>query len=67
MYLADVYVLPTHRGRGLGIELVREMVEQGPYSDRAWLLHTGDAHGLYEKFGFAAPDERLMERRPQRQ
>src|SRR6266581_3012366 len=25
-YLADVYVLPEHRGRGLGEQLVREMV-----------------------------------------
>ena len=29
-YLADVYVLPELRGRGLGVELVREMVENGP-------------------------------------
>ncbi len=28
-YLADVYVLPTFRGRGLGVELVREMVDGG--------------------------------------
>ena len=27
VYLADVYVLETYRGRGLGLELVREMVE----------------------------------------
>src|SRR5918994_3828471 len=26
-YLADVYVLPEYRGRGLGVELVREAVE----------------------------------------
>ena len=31
-YLADVYVLPEHRGRGLGEELVREMVDNGPYA-----------------------------------
>lgn len=61
-YLADVYVLPEHRGRGLGVELVREMVEHGPYADRKWLLHTGDAHGLYRKLGFDAPSERVMER-----
>jgi ribosomal protein S18 acetylase RimI-like enzyme len=28
-YLADVYVLPEYRGRGLGVELVRETVEAG--------------------------------------
>jgi GNAT superfamily N-acetyltransferase len=63
-YLADVYVLPEHRGRGLGVELVREAVENGPFADRRWLLHTEDAHSLYEKFGFRRPDEKLMERNP---
>jgi GNAT superfamily N-acetyltransferase len=62
VYLADVYVLPEHRGRGLGAELVREMVEASPWADRKWLLHTRDAHDLYRQFGFGAPSERLMER-----
>ena len=62
VYLADVYVLPEHRGRGLGVELVREMVERGPYVHLKWLLHTSDAHSLYARFGFGAPSERLMER-----
>jgi GNAT superfamily N-acetyltransferase len=61
-YLADVYVLPEYRGRGLGIELVRETVEVGPYKDTRWLLHTRDAHSLYERFGFTKPGERLLER-----
>jgi GNAT superfamily N-acetyltransferase len=61
LYLADVYVLEECRGRGLGVELVREMVENGPFADRHWLLHTRDAHELYAKVGFA-PNERLMER-----
>jgi GNAT superfamily N-acetyltransferase len=61
-YLADVYVLPDYRGRGLGVELVREMVENGPYADKRWILHTADAHKLYEKFGFGPPSERVMER-----
>ncbi|HWE82402.1 MAG TPA: GNAT family N-acetyltransferase [Gaiellaceae bacterium] len=64
VYLADVYVLTEHRGRGLGVELLRQMVEEGPYADRAWVLHTGDAHELYRKFGFREPSERLMERAP---
>jgi GNAT superfamily N-acetyltransferase len=62
VYLADVYVLPEFRGRGLGVELVREMVEGSPWADRKWLLHTRDAHQLYRRFGFGAPSERLMER-----
>lgn len=33
VYLADVYVLPEHRGLGLGSELVREMIDNGPYTD----------------------------------
>jgi RimJ/RimL family protein N-acetyltransferase len=61
-YLADVYVLPEFRGRGLGVELVREAVENSPFADRRWLLHTADAHGLYRKMGFGPPGERLMER-----
>ena len=62
VYLADVYVLPQYRGRGLGAELVREMVEGSPWADRKWLLHTRDAHALYRRFGFGEPSERLMER-----
>lgn len=62
VYLADVYVLDEYRGRGLGVALVRFMVEDGPLADRRWILHTRDAHDLYRKFGFAEPGERLMER-----
>ena len=61
-YLADVYVLPAHRGKGLGIELVREMVEEAPFGKVKWLLHTRDMHALYEKIGFGKPGERVMER-----
>ena len=61
-YLADVYVLEEHRGRGLGLELVRFTVDDGPYAGCRWLLHTEDAHGLYEKFGFGPPSERVLER-----
>jgi ribosomal protein S18 acetylase RimI-like enzyme len=63
-YLADVYVLPEYRGRGFGVELVRETIENGPYARRRWLLHTRDAHELYRRFGFGEPTKRLMERPP---
>ena len=63
-YLADVYVLPEHRGHGLGVELVREMVENGPLGGVKWMLHTSDAHDLYRRFGFGDPSERAMERPP---
>jgi GNAT superfamily N-acetyltransferase len=62
VYLADVYVLPEYRGRGLGIELVRKMVEDGPYAQLRWILHTRDMHRLYQKVGFGEPSERVMER-----
>jgi ribosomal protein S18 acetylase RimI-like enzyme len=61
-YLADVYVLPEHRGHGLGVELVRFTVEEGPYADTSWYLHTTNAHSLYRRFGFERPDERALER-----
>ena len=63
VYLADVYVLDEYRGRGLGVELLRFMVEDGPFADRRWVLHTRDAHDLYRRFGFEEPDERALERR----
>ena len=62
-YLADVYVRSDHRGRGLGEELVREMVDNGPYAHVKWLLHTTDAHQLYRRLGFSDPSFRVLERR----
>lgn len=62
-YLADVYVLEAHRGRGLGVELVRFSVDEGPYASTKWALHTADAHGLYARFGFAEPPSTAMERK----
>jgi GNAT superfamily N-acetyltransferase len=62
-YLADVYVEPEHRGRGLGLELIRFSVDDGPYAGGKWLLHTEDAHALYRKVGFTEPNYKVMERR----
>ncbi len=61
-YLADVYVLEEHRGRGLGVELVRFSVDEGPLAQTKWLLHTADAHDLYRKLGFREPSRKLLER-----
>ena len=61
-YLADVFVLDEHRGRGLGVEMVREAVEPEPWGSMSWHLRTKDAHALYEKFGFRPPTERSLER-----
>ena len=61
-HLADVYVLPEHRGAGLGRGLLHAMIEEGPGARFRWMLHTADAHGLYRNFGFAPPDATYMER-----
>ena len=63
-YLADVYVLPQHRGAGLGKAIVRLMIDDGPGPHLRWMLHTLDAHDLYRRFGFAPPDDRYLERPP---
>jgi GNAT superfamily N-acetyltransferase len=63
VYLCDVFVLEEHRGRGLGREMVREMVDGSDLlRDLRWLLGTADAHGLYREFGFQKPSFRIMER-----
>ena len=61
-YLADVYVEPGHRGRGLGSAIVQHMVDDGPGREFRWMLHTADAHDLYRRHGFAAPDGTYLER-----
>jgi ribosomal protein S18 acetylase RimI-like enzyme len=61
-HLCDVYVLAPYRGRGLGVEVVREAVDNGPQAGLAWTLTTNDAYGLYERFGFATARARFMER-----
>ena len=61
-YLADVYVLPEHRGHGLGKLLVRQMIDEGPGAKFRWMLHTADAHGLYRQFGFREPSPTYLER-----
>jgi GNAT superfamily N-acetyltransferase len=52
-YLGDVFVLDSHRGRGLSRWLL-ECIMQHPALQgmRRWILLTRDAHGLYSKFGF---------------
>jgi len=61
-YLADVYVLPAHRGSGLAQAMLAELIETGPAAQFRWMLHTADAHGLYAKLGFAPADDRYLER-----
>jgi ribosomal protein S18 acetylase RimI-like enzyme len=61
-YLSDVYIDREFRGQGLGVELVATMIDRGPGASFRWTLHTSDAHGLYERFGFTQPDRRCLER-----
>ena len=63
--LVDVFVIPEYRGRGYGTELMKAVMDHPSLKGlRRFMLATGDAHGLYEKFGFTAPvrPETLMER-----
>lgn len=61
-YLADVFVAPGHRGRGLGKRLLAVMIDDGPGAHFRWMLHTNDAHGLYRHAGFRPPDQTYLER-----
>jgi GNAT superfamily N-acetyltransferase len=52
-YLADVFVLPAHRGRGLSKLLMETIVAHPDLQGlRRWVLVTRDAHGLYARYGF---------------
>ncbi|MBP6531083.1 MAG: GNAT family N-acetyltransferase [Burkholderiales bacterium] len=63
-YVADVYVLEAHRGKGISFRMMSALTALPELQGlRRMMLATRDAHGLYAKFGFkplAAPD-RFME------
>lgn len=61
-YLGDVFVLPEHRGAGLGRELARIAVDHPATAGvRKFLLATRDAHGVYEPLGFGPiPDPHML-------
>jgi GNAT superfamily N-acetyltransferase len=63
-YLADVYVLEAHRGRGLAKWLMEVIMSHPALQGlRRFSLSTRDAHALYRQFGFelVANPERQME------
>jgi GNAT superfamily N-acetyltransferase len=56
-WIADVFVLEPHRGRGLGVWLVETLLSDPRLAGlRLTILATADAHGLYERFGFEPID-----------
>ena len=66
-YLADVFILPSHRRRGLGKRLMAAIMAHPDLQGlRRFMLVTRDAQGLYRQFGFTAPQEppAIMVRRP---
>ena len=63
-YLADVFVVEWHRGKGLSKWMVQVMMQHPDLQGlRRISLITKDANGLYAKFGFKplAKPERFME------
>ena len=54
-YLADVFVLEGHRGKGISKYLMQNIIEHPKLQGiRRMALATSDAHGLYQQFGFTA-------------
>jgi len=52
-WMSDVYVLPVHRGQGLGEWLVQTMVNDPALAMvKRIVLSTHDAHDLYKRFEF---------------
>ena len=63
-YVSDVFVLPSHQGRGVGKQLMAAIMRHPDLQGlRRWTLFTRDAHRLYRQYGFgeARHPERLME------
>ncbi|GAA0245774.1 GNAT family N-acetyltransferase [Marinomonas primoryensis] len=54
-YLADVFVLKEHRGKGISKWIMKNIIDHPNLQGiRRMALATSDAHGLYEEFGFKA-------------
>ena len=63
-WLADVFVLEPHRGRGLGVWLVQTVLAHPDLAGLRVMLATADAHTLYTRFGFEPADpERVLDLR----
>jgi GNAT superfamily N-acetyltransferase len=57
-YLADIFILDKHRGKGLSKWLLKTIIAHNQLQDlRRIMLRTEDAHELYKKFGFKTLDD----------
>ncbi len=64
-YLADVFILPPHRGQGLSKQLMNYIMAYPDLQNlKRFMLATVDAHLVYAPFGFEAIQrtERWMEK-----
>lgn len=67
-YIADVFIVESHRGRGLSKWLVESILAHPDLQGlRTWLLATRDAHELYRRFGFqnlSNPERHMVIKNP---
>jgi GNAT superfamily N-acetyltransferase len=61
-WLCDVIIDEKHRKKGLGKFLMAAVLADPRIRDTMFLLGTRDAHGLYERYGFARLE--MMKRKP---
>lgn len=68
-YLADVFIDPAHRGKGLSKRLMQVIMDHPSLQGlRRFLLATRDAHRLYAQYGFTpltAPDRWMQVHQPE--
>lgn len=64
-YLADVFVVDEHKGKGLSKAMMAYIVSRDNLQNlRRWMLATRDAHGLYAQFGFTpVPNPEILMQR----
>jgi GNAT superfamily N-acetyltransferase len=65
-WINDVFVESSHRGRRIGEDLVRWLIEGSDFPTIRWMLGTRDAHTFYAKLGFGTPGPFILERPPER-
>ncbi|MEM9668589.1 MAG: GNAT family N-acetyltransferase [Pseudomonadota bacterium] len=64
--LSNFFIVPEHRGRGLGRWIMATLIYSSRFKDvRSWQLIADEAQGLYRRFGFEVfdGDGELMFRR----